>query len=144
MVVIATSNSTVRMDALKKPDLDAQIRHALRVAIRHSGKSRDQIAEELRSRHGLNISVPILNNWTGDSKRERRVPAVMVPALCAVLGDQSLQRLLLNEEQVGKLELGECVAKWLGKRFTGWKTEESGKRLRIKAGRSAAGTAGRP
>lgn len=125
-------------------DIDREIRRALRVAIRRSAKSREQIAEELRVVHGLRVSVHILNNWTGDSKRERRVPAEAVPALCAVLGDGSLQKLLLSDDQRGKLELGEAAARWLCGRPTPSVGSKIGALDPKKAKRSAARPASRP
>lgn len=131
------------MDTHEIPDLDSRIRTALKAAIRRSGKSREHIADELNRAHGLSVSVHTLNNWTG-GKRERRVPAEVVPALCAVLGDDSLQRLLLDQEQIGKLELGECIAKWLDERFGPSKANNKVARLQRKTEHPAARTAGRP
>ena len=121
MVVIATSISGRKLDEAQKPDLNAQIRSALRRAIRMSGKSRLQIVDELNGRHGVAISVHILNNWTGDSKRERRIPAEIIPALCDALNDDSLQRLLMSTEQIAQLQLGKSVAAWLDRKRPGAK-----------------------
>lgn len=132
------------MDIHNGLPLDRQMRAALRGAIRRSGKSRQQIAEELSGAQGLNVSVHILNNWTGDSKRERRLPAVVIPAICAVLGDDLLQRLLLTQEQLARLELGESVSKWLNKRFAIPQGDRATQRVRRKAARRAAATASRP
>lgn len=112
--------------------------------MRQSGKSREQIAEELNCVYGLSVSVHILNNWTADSKRARRVPAMMVAPLCAVLCEDSLQRILLSEEQLGNLELGECVARWLDRRVASPKIGGGGGKVQRKLGRSAAASANRP
>lgn len=144
MEVNATSTLQANLDAPESDGVDRQIRRALGTAIRRSAKSREQIAEELSLAHDLRVSVHMLNNWTGDSKRERRVPAEVVPALCAVLGDDSLQKLLLSEEQRAKLELGECAAKWLDGKFGGSRSSKSATRKPRKSGRPAARTVSRP
>lgn len=116
------------MDTPEGPSLDARIRVALSGAIRKSGKSRETIAQELSDACGLNVSVFTLNNWTCDSKRERRIPAEAIPALCEVLGDDSLQRLMMSDEHLNALELGDAFSKWLGRNFKGRRMLQGTKR----------------
>lgn len=113
-------------------NLDPLIRGRLRELLRTSKKSRVQIAEEL-SRilpADQHVSEHILSNWANGSKRAYSLPARVVPALCEVLQDDSLQQILLNDKQIGEMGLGRCVAKWLDKRFA-------------KSERPTGGTAGR-
>lgn len=107
------------MDHSTEARIDEELRACLARAIRLSGKSRSQICDELSQLVGREIHVDTLNRWTARSKSSWRIPADAVPSLCRVLQDDCLQRLLLSDDQLGQLELGESVAKWLGKHFDG-------------------------
>lgn len=133
-------------DMPHEPGFDTVIRGTLRDMLRRSKKSRTEIADELNNRlpDHRKTSEYMLSNWANGSKRGYSLPARVIPALCDVLGDDSLQRLLLSPGQIGKLELGECVSKWLDKRFGPWKSQDEIEEPQRKPRRPADATANRP
>lgn len=117
MVVSATSNPMANLDSPGPRDIDAAMHRALKGAIHRSGKSRQQIVDELSAQFGVNISVHILNNWTADSKPERRIPADVIPAICAVLGSDALLNILEDPQRWEALRLGRAVGAWLDRKY---------------------------
>jgi hypothetical protein len=88
-------------------ELDALIRKALRNAMR--GKDLDRVAAQLRERSGRPVSVPLLRAWSAEARHRWQLPAPLVPLLCEILNDDSIQRLLLRENMRKSLELGESA-----------------------------------
>lgn len=77
-----------------------RLRGALCEAIRASGKSREQVADEMGRLVGEPISVAQINAWLADSKgRTHRFPAEYLPVLCQVTGSRA--PLALLAEQAG-------------------------------------------
>lgn len=105
------------MDSGAKIDLDIKLRRAITSAIYASGKSREQIAQEISANLGFCVHLDTLNSWTADSKRDRRIPAAVIPALCAVLRDGSILDLLETPDRLEALQLGRDVSNWLKRRF---------------------------
>src|SRR5690348_15664475 len=97
------------MDTISVQHGDKEIRELLRRALRASPKSRSVIAEELGKRIGRSVSVESLNKWASESEGERRLPADCVLPLCEILGDDSIQRMLLSERLQRCLRLGEWL-----------------------------------
>lgn len=87
-------------------DIDSAIRCLLAESIRRCPKSREQIAEQMSALTGQGITKVMLNDYVARSK-SARFPAVFVMAFCAVVGDDRLQRFLLDRRLRNLLELGE-------------------------------------
>jgi hypothetical protein len=85
------------------------LREVLSSAIKHSGKSRAQIAAELSDALGRAVTVSMLNDFTSVSgyKEGARFPAAWIIAFCVAVGDDSLQRLVLSPRLRKVLELAE-------------------------------------
>ncbi len=73
------------------------------------GLSEDDLAKELKSRSGREINVGLVHAWTAESKHKWRIPADMIPFICEILRDDSIQRLVMSEKHRECLELGESV-----------------------------------
>ena len=69
---------------------------------------RESVASELRVRLGRPVTKAMLDEYTRNPStgREMRFPAVWVPAICQITGDDRLQRLLLGERLAEILEVG--------------------------------------
>lgn len=57
-----------------------QIIHALSTGLRHAGKSREQIADEMTLYTGEEITVHMINAWVCQSKENHRFPLEFLPA----------------------------------------------------------------
>jgi len=86
--------------------LDSLLRESLRRAIHSSHLSIEQIADELSRRSGRSVTVPLLNAWKA-TRHKGRLPADILPSLCEILGDDSIQRLVLSDKLRQALEFGE-------------------------------------
>lgn len=84
-------------------ELDDILRRALKSAVQASRFSVEQIADQL----GVNKSL--VYAWIAPSGHSWHLPAYVVPRLCEILGDDSIQRLLLSEKLRQSLELGEST-----------------------------------
>jgi hypothetical protein len=92
----------------------ALVRGVLVEAIRKSGKSRPQIADEMARLVGRDITERSLNAWTAESKEDHRWPAELTRAFCSATGDDRLLRVLaeaaglrvINDIESHLLELG--------------------------------------
>jgi hypothetical protein len=103
--VAATSNYPNRSDI--QPDLfqsypgaldmDIAVRWMLTAAIKASSLSREQIAERMAYITGREITVPMLDTFTADSKRQHRFPLAWLTAFCAVTGDHRLLALIVEK-----------------------------------------------
>jgi len=61
-------------------NIKAQLIAALSAALRHAGKSREQIADEMTLYLGEEISVHMINSWVCQSKENHRFPLEYLPA----------------------------------------------------------------
>src|ERR1035441_7800259 len=96
---------------IPEPRIDTVLRAILKRAIGVSQYSREQIADELTVRLCRKISPATVDAWTAETKQAWRLPADAVPDLCEILGDDSIQRLLLSEKLKQALELGESATR---------------------------------
>lgn len=81
------------------PDPDGlAVRRAVKLAIRASPRSREQICQELSARIGRQVTVRMLDDFTAPSKGGARFPAAWVAAFCEATVDRRLQRLLVDPE----------------------------------------------
>lgn len=63
-------------------DWDSTLRTMVTEAISRTGRSREQIADEMTFLTGRNITALMLNAWTADSKDQHRFPLAFLPAFC--------------------------------------------------------------
>lgn len=61
-------------------NIKAQVLAALSAALRHAGKSREQIADEMSIYTGEEITVHQINAWVCQSKENHRFPLEYLPA----------------------------------------------------------------
>ncbi len=95
-------------DTRQAVGLDSLLRESLRRAIHSSHLSIEQIADELSRRSGRSVTVPLLNAWKATGHKWR-LPADILPHLCEILGDDSIQRLVLSDKLREALEFGEST-----------------------------------
>jgi hypothetical protein len=69
----------------------------------------EELAAELSRRSGRTVKAALVNAWKAETKHRWHLPANLVPALCEILGDDSIQRLLLSEKLKQSLDLGEST-----------------------------------
>jgi hypothetical protein len=90
------------------------VRAALTEAIRTSGKSRAQIADEMTYLVGRKITERMLNGYTAESQEDYLFPAELTRAFCTATNDIGLIRCIaelhrhhiIDEHEVELLELG--------------------------------------
>jgi len=95
-------------------DLDAALRETLRQAIGSYKDSRGHLCDKLSDRVGRVVTVGMLENWISESKWKWHLPADCVPALCDILGTDTLQRQLLSERSRELIAIGETVTQAAG------------------------------
>jgi hypothetical protein len=91
--------------------IDAQIRRAMKEAIRNCDKSRVIIAAEITELVGVNISEHQLNAWTAASKNDYKMPIAYAAAFCEVTGDIRLVGILAQALGVKVVESRDIL--WL-------------------------------
>lgn len=75
---------------------DLRLRELLTQIIRQCPKKRTQIAEELSDSLGQRVTVHMLNDFTSESKKPARFPALFIVPFCRVTGDDRLQRFVMG------------------------------------------------
>lgn len=98
---------TRQADVLPERDLHQFVGKALKHCQRW--KTRDDIAREISDFTGQRVTKRMLDDWSAESKAHVSFPARFVKPLCAVTGDDSLQRQLLSDEMRADLERGQFV-----------------------------------
>ena len=106
--------------------IDAQIRRAMKEAIRNCDKSRVIISAEITELVGVNISEHQLNAWTAASKNDYKMPIAYAAAFCEVTGDIRVVRILAQALGVRVVESRDLL--WL--KYA--KVREYEKRLKMK------------
>ena len=71
------------------------------------GMNAQEVADELTRRSGRTIKPCLVNAWIAKLRQSWRLPAELVPAVCEILNDDSIQRLLLSDKLRQALEFGE-------------------------------------
>ena len=92
-------------------DLDILLRKSLKCAMLSRDVNEEKLAAELTKRLGRTVKVALVNAWKAETKHRWHLPAYLVPIICEILGDDSIQRLLLSEKLRQSLEFGEAVPK---------------------------------
>jgi len=87
--------------------MDALLRESLRRAMLARCISPQELADGLAERCGRKLDVALVRAWTASSRHRWRLPAELVPLICEILGDDSIQRLVLSDKLREALELGE-------------------------------------
>ncbi|MDH4122403.1 MAG: hypothetical protein OEV94_11940 [Deltaproteobacteria bacterium] len=96
-------------------DLDQAVRGLLREALKRSKLSRDQIADRVSDLTGRKYTKAHLDAWCGESRTAWQIPAHLVPALEAALGEPLITDWLAALRG-GKLITGREIDEWkLGK-----------------------------
>jgi len=95
---------------MERRGFDRELCILLRTAIRRSGLTHSEIARRLEAATQHGTSTAMLDAWTS-LVRANHLPAYLVPSLCDILGDPSLQRELLSTKQRELLEYGEAREK---------------------------------
>jgi len=90
-------------------ELGTRLRESLKRAIHAFPGKQEGFAQELSKRSGRTITPGLLNAWTAETKHRWHLPADIVPIVCEILRDDSIQRLLLSEKLKQSLDLGESV-----------------------------------
>ena len=88
---------------------EPQFRELIAKVLKQSPKDRHRVAVELSALTGERITERMLNDWLAPSKAKVRFPASFVRALCDVLGDTRIARLMLPESLKAILAVGENV-----------------------------------
>jgi len=90
------------------------VREALVAALDRSGLDREYVASELSRLVGEAVSIHALNNYTSESKSERRLPLEYAAALAVILRDKGILDaalgsggfLVLGKEERAIYEIG--------------------------------------
>lgn len=69
---------------------DLLVREVITNAIKGSGKSRDQIAEDMSRSMAIPVTARMITAFTSESKELHRWPGAWDRAFCAAVGDDSL------------------------------------------------------
>lgn len=85
------------------------IRRALKVGMVAKGIGEDDLAKELKSRSGREINAGLVHAWTAESKHKWRIPGDLIPFVCEILDDDTIQRLVMSPKLRERLELGEST-----------------------------------
>lgn len=81
---------------------ELMVRSVLTASIKHSGKSREQIADEMSELLGITVTARMITAFTAESKELHRWPGAWDRAFCYVTGDK---RLLLCRVQADGLRV---------------------------------------
>jgi hypothetical protein len=90
-------------------DLDALLRKSLKRAMLARSINEETLAAELTKRLGRPVTAALVNAWKAETKHRWHLPANLVPFICEILEDDSIQRLLLSEKLKESLDLGESA-----------------------------------
>lgn len=93
---------------------DLLVREAVTGAIKHSGKSREQIADEMTAMLGVKVTARMITSFTAESKEFHRWPSAWNRAFCTATGDDRLLRCcaeaagykVIRENDIALMELG--------------------------------------
>ena len=90
-------------------DLDTLLRKSLKCAMLSRDINEEKLAAELTKRLGRTVNAALVNAWKAETKHRWHLPANLVPVICEILGDDSIQRLLLSDKLRDALKLGEST-----------------------------------
>jgi hypothetical protein len=93
------------------------IRRVLVEAIRASGLSREQIADEMARLVGRRITARMLNGYTAESQEDALFPAELTRAFCSATGDDQLLRCMAELHGLHVIEAEDAELVALGRAF---------------------------
>lgn len=93
---------------------DLMVRAVVTASIKRSGKSREQIADEMQALLGIPVTARMITSFTAESKELHRWPGAWDRAFCKATDDDALLRCraeaagyrLIKGEEIQLLELG--------------------------------------
>jgi hypothetical protein len=93
---------------------DLLVREAITVSIKRSGKSREQIADEMSRTLAIAVTARMISSFTAESKELHRWPGAWDRAFCAAVNDDTVLKCraeaagyqLIKDEEIHLLELG--------------------------------------
>jgi hypothetical protein len=93
---------------------DSLVRETICDSIKRSGKSREQIADDMSALLGLRVTARMITSFTAESKELHRWPAAWDRAFCTATGDDRLLRCcaeaaglkVIGQQEVALMELG--------------------------------------
>jgi len=94
---------------LPADELDGRLRESLKCAMLSRHINEEQLAEKLSKRLHRTVKAALVSAWKAETKHRWHLPANLVPVICEILGDDSIQRLLLSEKLKQSLDLGKSV-----------------------------------
>lgn len=92
-------------------ELDSLLRKLLKQAMAFHGMNEETLAAELSKRLGHTVTPGLVSAWKAETKHRWHLPANLVPLICEILGDDSIQRLLLSDKLRRALNLGESASR---------------------------------
>lgn len=92
-------------------ELDTLLRKSLKSAMLSRGINEETLAAELGKRLGRTVNPALVSAWKAEQKHRWHLPANLVPVICEILGDDSIQRLLLSDKLKHALDLGESASR---------------------------------
>jgi hypothetical protein len=116
-------------------DLDILLRKSLKCAMLSRDINEEKLAAELTKRLGRSVKSALVNAWKAETKHRWHLPANLVPIICEILGDDSIQRLLLSDKLRDALKLGESARQVASLLRNALSEEGKGKGLRKPKGR---------
>jgi len=73
------------------------------------GMNEEELAAEVSKRSGRTVSPHLISAWKAETKHRWHLDPSLIPVICEILGDDTIQRLLLSEKLRQSLELGEST-----------------------------------
>lgn len=73
------------------------------------GMNEEELAAELTRRLGRAVNPALVSAWKAETKHRWHLPANLVPVICKILEDDTIQRLLLSHKLRNALDLGESA-----------------------------------
>lgn len=91
--VLETSNKHLKRDKC----FDLSLRKYLNEALEHTGKSRDDLGEEMSKIAGQKITARHLDSYTGSSRQAWHFPVKILPAVMKATKDETLFQFIAQE-----------------------------------------------
>lgn len=78
-------------------NMEATLRELASAALKHTRRSRYEVAAEMSRLLGREITKSQLDSWSAESKEQHRFPLVYINAFCEATGDRQILRLLAEK-----------------------------------------------
>jgi len=96
---------------------DSLVRETITDAIKRSGKSREQIADEMTRTLGLQVTARMISSFTSETKELHRWPGAWDRAFCAAVNDNRLLFCRVEKAGFRPIDAAECDLLELGREF---------------------------